>query len=197
MEAPEGFRWYRADLGSLDGLPEELTKIARENPLIDGLVANAGIGRFGSLEEQSPAQIRQLVDLNLTSQILLARIFLPLLKRSGRGDFLLVGSEAAVDAGRRGAVYSATKFALRGFARALRQECARSGVRISIVNPGMVRTPFFDDLGFEPGPDAHHALRPEDVAAAILQVLASPPGVVYDEIRLTPLKKSIHFKKRE
>ncbi len=192
----EGFEWHRLDLGRLDQVPEAFGQIARQHPGINALVANAGVGRFGSLEEQSPDQIRRLIDLNLTSQILLARVFLPLLKRGGGGDFLIVGSEAAVTAGRRGAVYSATKFALRGFAEALRPECAKSGVRISILHPGMVRTEFFDELSFEPGPDPENALRPEDVATAILRILASPPELVYDEIRLTPLKKSIHFKSR-
>ena len=58
-EACRGLRWVQADLGRLDTLPEALAEIARAHPEIDGLVANAGIGRFGSLEEQSPAQIRQ------------------------------------------------------------------------------------------------------------------------------------------
>lgn len=195
-EPGKGFVPVGLDLGRLGELPEALEKVAADHPEIDGVVASAGSGRFGSLEEHSPAQIRSLVDLNLTSQILLARVFLPRLKRRGRGDLLFVGSEAALHAGRRGAVYSATKFALRGLAEALRQECAKSGVRVSILHPGMVRTEFFEALAFEPGPEAEHALSPGDVACAILHVLASPAELVYDEIRLTPLKKSIHFKHR-
>lgn len=192
----ESFRWETLDLGDLDPLPAAFEALSRELPELDGLVANVGMGRFGSLEEHSATQIRELVDLNFTSQVLLARAFLPAFKGRRRGDLIFLGSEAAVQAGRRGAVYSATKFALRGLAEALRLEGAKSGVRVSIIHPGMVRTEFFDDLAFEPGPDPENALRPEDVAAAVLQILKSPPEMVFDEIRLSPLKKSIHFKDR-
>ncbi|GIS88216.1 MAG: hypothetical protein CM1200mP18_09260 [Gammaproteobacteria bacterium] len=62
-----------------------------------------------------------------------------------------MGSEAALSGGRYGAVYSATKFAMRGFAQALRHECAAAHVRITIVNPGpLVQTQFFDSLGLSP-----------------------------------------------
>ena len=71
---------------------------------------------------------------------------------------VLIGSEAALAGGARGAVYSATKFALRGFCQSLRQESAAAGIRVTLINPGMVRTDFFDQLDFEPGEDLAHAI---------------------------------------
>lgn len=182
------------DLGDLDRLGSELEALARRLPRVDAVVANAGFGRFGSLEEFSWNQIRSLVDVNLTSQIFVARAFLPGLKRHPSSDLLLMGSESGVSAGRQGAVYSASKFAVRGLAQALRQECAKSGVRVSVVHPGMVRTGFFDALPFEPGEDPANFLLPEDVAAAVLGILSSRPEVVYDEVRLSPLKKVVRKK---
>ncbi len=184
------------DLSDLAHLPERLRLVASEHGDIDSVVCAAGVGRFGSLEEFSYEQIRELIDINLTSQLYVVRAFLPLLKRRGRGDVVLIGSEAALAGGARGAVYSATKFALRGFCQSLRQESAAAGIRVTLINPGMVRTGFFDQLDFEPGEDRTHAIVPEDIAIAVKMVLSARPETVFDEINLSPLKKVVRRKHR-
>jgi 3-hydroxy acid dehydrogenase/malonic semialdehyde reductase len=183
------------NLADLDNLPSSLQALQRAFPDVDGVICNAGRGHFGSLEEFSYQQIRSLVELNLISHVYIVRTFLPAMKRRGRGDVVFVGSEAALAGGRRGAVYSATKFALRGLAQALREECARQGIRVCIVNPGMVKTAFFDDLSFAPGEAPENYILPEDVAEALAMVLESRPGTVFDEITLSPLKKVVTFRK--
>jgi NADP-dependent 3-hydroxy acid dehydrogenase YdfG len=80
---------------------------------------------------------------------------------------------------------------MRGFAQALREECGGSGIRVGIVNPGMVKTPFFDDLDFAPGDREDNYVEPADVASGIVWMLNSRPGTVIDEINLSPLKKVI------
>jgi NADP-dependent 3-hydroxy acid dehydrogenase YdfG len=181
------------DLSRLDQLPAALRDLHKRFPAIDGIICNAGQGRFGSLEEFSPSQIRELIDLNLTGQILLVREFLPTLKAGGKGNIIFIGSESALSGGRKGAVYSATKFGLRGLSQSLREECAGSGVRIGIINPGMVQSDFFNGQGFRPGdqPDAH--LLPSDVAEAVWLMLSARSGAVIDEINLSPQKKVIQF----
>lgn len=183
------------DLSDLDGLPDRLRAVAKRHGGIDGIVCNAGRGVFGSLEEFSPRQIRELIDLNLTSQLLLIREFLPVFKRRKRGDIVLMGSEAALAGGKKGVVYSATKFALRGAAQALREECAASGVRVGVINPGMVATDFFSALNFRPGPQPDNHLLPDDVARAVLLMLNARRGAAIDEINLSPQKQVIEFKK--
>lgn len=183
------------DLSDLDKLPAQLTALLRKEPVIDGVVCCAGSGRFGSLEEFSYTQIRSLLDLNLTSQIYLARALLPGMKQRDSGTIIFMGSEAALAGGKRGAIYSAAKFGLRGLAQALRQECAASGLRISIINPGMVKTGFFDELDFKPGEATDNYILPEDVAGAVQLILESRAGTVFDEINLSPQKKVIRFPK--
>jgi 3-hydroxy acid dehydrogenase / malonic semialdehyde reductase len=187
------FSHVRLDLSALAALPEQLGGIAKTRPEIDGLVLNAGMGRFGALEQFSVAQVQQLIDLNLTSQVLIAREFLPKLKRHGAGDLLFIGSEAALRGGRNGAIYSATKFALRGLAQALQQECASSGVRVGIINPGMVNTSFYDELNFQPGEEPDQHLEAGDVADAVMLILNARPGAVMQEINLQPQKRVIRF----
>jgi len=181
------------DLSDLDTLPDALREVSKQHPDIDAVILNAGSGRFGSLEEFSASQIRQLVDLNLTSQVLLAREFLPRLKKSGGGDLVFIGSESALRGGRYGTVYAATKFGLRGLVQSLQEECSASSVRVGIVNPGMVNTSFFDELDFRPGDGEDQHLVPDDVVAAVLLMLEARPGAVIQEINLQPQKRVIRF----
>ena len=196
IPAEEGiFKPIGIDLADLARLPDRLTELARDCPKISGVICCAGAGWFGSLEQMSYADIRSLIDLNLTSQVFVVRAFLPVIKRNGGGDVVLMGSEAALSGGRYGAVYSATKFALRGLAQSLKHECAGAGVRITIVNPGMVRTRFYDQLDFEPGADPANVIEPQDVADTVAGVLNARAGTVFDEINLSPLKRVVRKKK--
>jgi short-subunit dehydrogenase len=185
---------YLIDLAALDELPKQLQQITAEHPDLDGAILNAGSGRFGNLEEFSYQQISDLVSINLLQHLFVARALTPMLKKAATGDLIIIGSESALSGGQKGAVYSACKFALRGFAQSLRLECSSSGVRVCLINPGMVDTAFYAKLNFKPGEQAENALRTEDIANAVMLVLDSHPGTVFDEINLNPLKKVIQFK---
>ncbi|MET0069026.1 MAG: SDR family oxidoreductase [Candidatus Thiodiazotropha sp.] len=182
------------DLADLDALPTLLADITADHPDLDGAVLNAGSGRFGNLEEFSYQQISELVAINLTQHLYLARALVPLFKKKARSDLITIGSEAALAGGRKGAVYSACKFALRGFSQSIRAECSGSGVRVSLINPGMVDTDFYENLNFKPGEKPENALRAEDIANTVMLVLEAHPGTVFDEIDLNPLKRVIAFK---
>lgn len=182
------------DFAMTDKLPDALTTLARQYTDVDSLICCAGKGHFGSLEEFSYPQIKQLMDLNFLSQAFVTRAFMPSLKKRGRGDIIYIGSEAALAGSRKGSIYCASKFALRGFAQALRDECSRNGIRVTMVNPGMVKTPFFDQLDFEHGADANNYIEPDDVANAVTMILQTRPETVFDEISLSPLKKVVQHK---
>ncbi|MGB1719180.1 MAG: SDR family oxidoreductase, partial [Candidatus Latescibacterota bacterium] len=117
-------------------------------------------------------------------------------KKRRAGRIVLLGSEAALRGTQKGTIYCAAKFALRGFAQALREETARHGIAVTLVNPGMVRTPFFDELSFSPNRDDSCAIEPTDVAQAIHDILQARSGTVFDEINLSPQKRVIDFKKK-
>jgi len=193
----EKLSFHSMDLADLDQLPTKLNALYKQHSDVNALICCAGMGRFGSLEEFSFDQIRSLLDLNLVGQIYVIRQFLPGLKRFDKSDIVLMGSEAGISGGRRGAIYSASKAALRGFAQALRDESAKAGVRVSIINPGMVKTPFFDQLAFSPGEDSDNFIEPDDVAQAVMMILRTRAGTVFDEINLSPLKKVIQFTKNQ
>jgi len=190
---PSAVQTYNVDLSDLGNAEKAVRKIIDKHP-IDGLICNAGVGRFGSLEEFSTLQIQQLLNTNLLSHIMLCRWLLPSLKKASRSDIVFIGSEAALQGGRFGAVYSASKAGLRGFAQALRYECAKANCHIGIINPGMTRTGFFDELSFEPGPDPNHAIDELSVADAVMTLLSAADNSVIDEINLSPLQKVVSKK---
>jgi len=195
--AREGFDALELDLADLAGLPSKIGGLAQHFPNIDAAVFCAGIGRFAALEQFSYTQIETLMAVNFTGQAFLARALLPHLKSKARSDLIFIGSEAALKGSRQGAVYCASKFAVRGFTQALREECGKSRLRIALINPGMVRTEFFDSLSFEPGDHQSNYILPEDIAETVSYVLNSRTEIVIDEISLSPLNKVVKFKKTE
>ena len=192
-DAPDNYHPVACDLSQLDRIEERLKSIVSKHTDINTAILNAGTPIFGHLEQLSLAQIRAAIDLNLTSQLLVARAVVPNLKQQGRGDIIFIGSESALRGGRRGSIYCAAKFGLRGFALSLREECSPAGVRVTMIHPGMTHTPFFDQLDFAPGKDPANAIDPDDIAAAVNLVLEARPETVFDEIELSPLKKVIDF----
>lgn len=191
----EGFSPVQLDLSRLDDLPVKIHALQNKFPEIDAVVFAAGMGQFGSLEEFSYSQIEYQMTVNFTSQVYLTRALLPLLKRKAHSDLIYIGSEAALKGARKGSIYCASKFALRGFTQALREECGKSNVKICLINPGMVKTAFFQPLSFEPGDDETNYVLPGDVAEAVSYVLNSREQIVIDEINLNPLNKVVKFKK--
>ncbi|PPK73640.1 NADP-dependent 3-hydroxy acid dehydrogenase YdfG [Methylobacter tundripaludum] len=191
----DNFTPMQLDLSRLDDIPRKVRELEQTFPGIDAVVFCAGKGQFGSVEEFSYAQIEDLMRINFTSQAFLVKALMPALKRKGHSDLIFIGSEAALKGNRKGALYCAAKFAVRGFTQALREECGKSHVRVCLINPGMVKTPFFEQLSFEPGDDASNFIEPEDVAEAVSYVLNSRSQIVIDEINLSPLNKVVKFKK--
>ena len=108
---------YAIDLSDLNSLASHLRVLTTAHPAIDAIICNAGYGRFGHLEQFSFDQISRLMDVNFTSHACLVRACLPLMKAHKRGDIIFMGSDAALRGGQRGAVYCASKFAMRGFAQ--------------------------------------------------------------------------------
>lgn len=192
----DNFTPIQLDLGRLDELPQKLDELQKQFPEIDAVVFAAGVGRFGSVEEFSCVQIEQLMAINFTSVVFMTRALLPGLKRKTHSDLVFIGSEAALKGSRKGAVYCASKFAIRGFTQGLREECSRSGVRVCLINPGMVKTPFFNTLSFEPGDNDSNYLLPEDIAEAVSYILNTRPRIVIDEINLNPLNRVVKFKNK-
>jgi 3-hydroxy acid dehydrogenase / malonic semialdehyde reductase len=184
------FTSYPIDLSKIEDLQKPLDAIRdRHEENLRALIHCAGVGVMGYLEQLSVEQIRYAMNVNFLSHVVVTKTFLPELKKRGRGDVIFVASEAALQGAQQGSIYCASKFALRGFAQALREECSRSGVRVTVINPGAVDTPFFDKLQFRPGAELSNSIAPRDIADVMMMVLQARRETVLDEINLSPLKR--------
>lgn len=192
--ASERFIPINLDLADTKQLPAQFTALAKDHPGVTDIVCCAGYGRFGDLETFSYDQITRLMDVNFTAHCFLVKALIPRLKQSKRADIVFIGSESALSGGKQGSVYCASKFALRGFAQSLRHECSRANVRVTLINPGMVKTAFFDELSFQPGEDEANYIEPGDVADAIMLALDMRGASVVDEINLSPMKNVVRKK---
>ena len=185
------FQNENLDLSELATLENRLPSLAKQHANVSSLVLCAGFGRFGNLEEFSYAQIQELINVNLVANLYIVRAFLPALKTRQSGTLVFVGSESALSGGRRGVAYVAAKAGLAGAVKALRQECASSGMKVGIVVPGMVKSNFYDNSEFTHGASPENYIEPEDVADAVMLMLNSRKGSVVDTIHVSPMKSVI------
>lgn len=144
---------------------------------LDVAFANAGFGARRGFQRESVEHWRSMVLTNVLGAALTIRATQPALTES-RGHLLLTGSVAGRKA-QPGSLYSATKWAVTAMGEGARQEFNGTGVRVTVIEPGMVDTPFFDNR-----PES--ALAPQDVARAVLYAVAQPPHVDVNEILIRP-----------
>jgi NADP-dependent 3-hydroxy acid dehydrogenase YdfG len=150
---------------------------------IDVAFANAGFGAKRGWLEESPEQWRAMVLTNVLGAAYTARATIPALRES-KGHLVLTSSVA----GRRalpGSLYSCTKHAVTAMGEVLRQELRQddSGVRVTLIEPGMVDTPFFDNK-------PTGALEADDIARAVMYAVSQPPHVDVNEILVRPVAQA-------
>jgi NADP-dependent 3-hydroxy acid dehydrogenase YdfG len=144
---------------------------------LDVAFANAGFGAERGFLADTPEHWREMVLTNVLGAAYTIRATLPALKQTA-GHVLLTGSVA----GRRaikGSLYSSTKWAISGMGESLRQDVQGTGIRVTVIEPGMVDTPFFDTRG-------EGRLEADDVARAVMFAVGQPPHVDVNEILVRP-----------
>ena len=152
---------------------------------LDAVFANAGFGGPGGFTKSDPESWKNMVLTNVYGAALTVRATLDHLRESN-GHLLLTGSVA----GRRtmpGSLYSCTKWAVTAMGEAVRGEIAGSGVRVTLIEPGIVATPFWDD---GKGP-IEKPLTEDDVAGAVLWALGQPEHIDINEILMRPAQQTV------
>jgi len=137
---------------------------------LDILVNNAGFGRFAPLVEMSLEDLEAVYRTNVFGAFLMAREAAKQFRKQDAGHMVNISSTAGLKGGRGGTAYSSSKFALRGMTECWRDELRPHNVRVILVNPSEVVTPFFTKLGMEQAPSPKK-LRPEEIADAIVGAL--------------------------
>jgi short-subunit dehydrogenase len=185
--SPERITICALDLSKSDQIKSALLNVLAAFSGISGVFNNAGIGSYKAFSEHSEAELIDIVQVNLTAVMQICHIALPILLRQGFGHIVNIGS----DLGRRPlanmAAYVASKHGLTGFSHSLLREVKSAGVRVSLVNPGMIDT-HFGGGGSEAGlrDEAKH-LKPEALAKLIVDITQQPGHLLIDELTVHPL----------
>ena len=178
----EGHSTLVSELGS-EGAGERLAADATAIAPVDIFVANAGLPGTGRLEELSAEGITRILHVNLEAPIRASRALLPEMLERGSGHFVYISSLAGKTPSPRSSMYNASKFGLRGFALALRQDLRGSGVSASLVLPGFIRDAgMFADAEMSPPPGMGTGT-PEQVGDAVrdaivrdrAEIVVAPP----------------------
>jgi NADP-dependent 3-hydroxy acid dehydrogenase YdfG len=173
----------RCDVTSWDDQQALATAALDRFGTLDAFLANAGFGAKRGFLEESVEHWRAMVDTNVYGTALSIRSALMHFREQKRGHVLLTSSVA----GRRalpGSLYSATKWAVTAMGEALRAEVAETEIKVTLIEPGMVDTPFFEDR-------PQGALEPDDVARAIMYALSQPGHVDVNEVLIRPVHQPL------
>ena len=178
-ELGEGAIAVPCDVTSWADQQELVATTLRRFGRLDVFFANAGFGAKRGFLEESVEHWRAMIDTNVLGAALSIRATLGHFREQNRGHVLLTSSVA----GRRvlpGSLYSATKWAVSAMGEALRQELADTDIKVTLIEPGMVDTPFFSER-------PQGALEPDDIARAVMFALTQPAHVDVNEVLVRPI----------
>jgi NAD(P)-dependent dehydrogenase (short-subunit alcohol dehydrogenase family) len=184
-EPRAGFAFERVDLGRPREAEAAVRRVAEAHGGLDAVVTAAGTDACGDLGDVDGDAWDRVIAVNLLGTAAVVRAALPYLERSG-GRVVTVASTLGVRALPAATAYCASKFGVVGFTRALAAETG-GRVGVTLLLPGGMQTPFFDDRPdeFKPAPD-QHLNRPEDVALSVVFALRQPPGCELRELLVAP-----------
>jgi NADP-dependent 3-hydroxy acid dehydrogenase YdfG len=182
LGGPDRALALRCDVTSWEDQQALVAGALEEFGRMDAYFANAGFGAKRGFLEESVEHWKSMIDTNVFGAALSIRASLGHFRSQNRGHLLLTSSIA----GRRtlaGSLYSATKHAVTAMGEALRAEVTDSDIKVTLVEPGAVDTPFFDN-------PVSNALQPDDIARAVMFALTQPPHVDVNEILVRPIHQS-------
>lgn len=189
-ELGERFHPVVCDVSDSGNVSQAFEEIRSSAESIDILINNAGLGRFGGVEEQSLDEWRLQLDVNVHGVHFCTRQVVPTMKaqnvKTGFGGHIVNIASVAGLVGNPGlTAYNATKFALRGYSEALMKELRDDGIKVSCVYPGSVETHFASSAGRT---GSSNPMQPEDVANTVIHLLEGPENYLISEVMMRPLR---------
>lgn len=181
-DAGEQLLTVSGDASDADHVASVVNEVIGRWGRLDTVIANAGFSLPGTLEDHDPEAMRAMVLTNVLGPALLVRQTLPYLRES-KGRIVVVGSVAGIR-NTPGNLYSVTKWAVHALVENVRLLVAKDRVGVTLVAPGVVDTPFWDERGGSP--QAAPALTAEHIATAILFAVNQPEGVDVSQLVVRP-----------
>lgn len=172
----------KADVRKMSDMEAAVAETKAHFDTLDLVVANAGLGHFGSIETLTEAQWHETVDTNLTGVFNTVKPSIPHLKAS-MGMIITISSLAGTNFFAGGAAYNASKFGLTGFTQAVMLDLRKHGIRVSTIMPGSVTSHF---AGHTPNPDDAWKIQPEDIGMMVLNLMKTDRRTLPSKIEVRP-----------
>jgi 3-oxoacyl-[acyl-carrier protein] reductase len=171
-----------ADVRDLRSQQDAVGRVLKQWGQLDVLVANAGIGYFGSIETLTPEQWQETIDTNLTGVFYSVKASLEEVKKT-RGYIITIASLAGTNFFAGGSAYNASKFGLVGFTQAMMLDVRNHGVRVTTIMPGSVATYFNNH---QPAAADAWKIQPEDIGEMVVGLLRMNPRTLPSKIEVRP-----------
>ncbi|UII19366.1 SDR family oxidoreductase [Fulvivirga ligni] len=171
-----------ADVRDFDSQKSAVDKAIKNLGEIDLLVANAGLGHFGSIEELTAEQWQETIDTNLTGVFYSVKASLESIKQTS-GYIITISSLAGTNFFAGGSAYNASKFGLTGFSQAIMLDLRKYGVKVSTIMPGSVSTYFNDHT---PNSEDSWKIQIEDIGELVVDLMKMNPRTLPSKVEVRP-----------
>lgn len=173
---------FEADVRQLDAQQKAVDAIIEKWGQIDYVIANAGVGHFGNIEDITVEQWHETIDINLTGVFNTVKATLPALKNT-KGYLITLASLAGTNFFANASVYNASKFGLVGFTQAVMLDIRKYGIKVSTIMPGSVATEFDNNEVSEK--DAWK-IQPEDIGQMVVDLIKMPARTLPSKVEVRP-----------
>lgn len=173
-----------ADVRDLASQQRVVDTILQQWERLDYVIANAGVGHFAPIQELTPEQWQETIDINLTGVFNTAKATVAALKET-KGYFITIASLAGTNFFEKGAAYNASKFGLVGFTQAVMLDLRSEGIKVSTIMPGSVAT-YFDN--HQPSDADAWKIQPEDIGEIVYDLLKMNPRTLPSKIEVRPTR---------
>ncbi len=171
-----------SDVRDLESQTKAVEAVLAQWGQIDYVIANAGVGHFAPIQELTPAQWNETIDINLTGVFYTAKATLDALKAS-QGYFITISSLAGTNFFPKGTAYNASKFGLVGFTQAMMMDIRSEGIKVTTIMPGSVATEFNNH---KPSEQDAWKIQPEDIGQIVVDLVKLPARTLPSKIEVRP-----------
>lgn len=173
---------FAADVRDLASQQQVVDQLLGQWGRLDYVIANAGVGHFAPIQELTPEQWQETIDINLTGVFNTAKATIAELKKT-EGYFISIASLAGTNFFEKGSAYNASKFGLVGFSQAIMLDLRSEGIKVSTIMPGSVATEFADHV---PSDADAWKIQPEDIGKLVVDLLKMHPRTLPSKIEVRP-----------
>lgn len=173
-----------ADVRDLVSQQRAVDAIVQQWGRLDYVIANAGVGHFAPVQELTPEQWTETIDINLTGVFYSIKATLDELKKS-EGYFITIASLAGTNFFENGTAYNASKFGLVGFTQALMLDLRNEGIKVSTIMPGSVASYFNNH---EPSEKDAWKIQPEDIGQIVADLIHMPARTLPSKVEVRPTR---------